>query len=112
MYAPYVPEFAYLAETIPANVAGGAIALINAGQQLGSVVGAYGGGGSKTSPGSPGMSYLLMAAALDRLCAPHNARCESANVTLRFDFGRCAGQGQSMKMADCAVTGFRSMAPS
>ncbi len=29
MYAPYGPYFAYLAETLPANVVGGAIALIN-----------------------------------------------------------------------------------
>jgi sugar phosphate permease len=64
MYAPYGPYFAYLAETLPANVAGGAIALINSMGALGSFVGAYGVGRLNGITGSPGASYLLMAAAL------------------------------------------------
>jgi len=64
MYAPYGPYFAYLAETLPANVAGGAIALINSMGALGSFVGSYGVGRLNSVTGSPGASYLLMAAAL------------------------------------------------
>lgn len=64
MYAPYGPYFAYLAETLPANVAGGAIALINSMGALGSFVGSYGVGMLNSATGSPGMSYLMMAAAL------------------------------------------------
>jgi sugar phosphate permease len=64
MYAPYGPFFAYLAENIPRNVAGGAIALINSMGALGSFVGAYGVGMLNGATGSPGASYLLMAAAL------------------------------------------------
>jgi sugar phosphate permease len=64
MYAPYGPFFAYLAENIPRNVAGGAIALINSMGALGSFVGSYGVGLLNGMTGSPGASYLLMAAAL------------------------------------------------
>ena len=64
MYAPYGPYFAYLAETLPANVVGGAIALINSMGALGSFVGAYGVGLLNGTTGSPGASYLMMAAAL------------------------------------------------
>ena len=64
MYAPYGPFFAYLAETLPANVVGGAIALINSMGALGSFVGAYGVGRLNDITGSPGASYLMMAAAL------------------------------------------------
>ena len=64
MYAPYGPYFAYLAETLPSNVAGGAIALINSMGALGSFVGAFGVGRLNDITGSPGMSYLMMAAAL------------------------------------------------
>ena len=64
MYAPYGPFFAYLAETLPANVAGGAIALINSMGALGSFVGAYGVGLLNGITGSSGASYLMMAAAL------------------------------------------------
>jgi sugar phosphate permease len=64
MYAPYGPYFAYLAESLPRNVAGGAIALINSMGALGSFVGAYGVGRLNDITGSPGMSYLMMAAAL------------------------------------------------
>ncbi|HET7085822.1 MAG TPA: MFS transporter [Rhizomicrobium sp.] len=64
MYAPYGPYFAYLAETLPRNVAGGAIALINSMGALGSFVGAYGVGRLNEITGSPGASYLMMAASL------------------------------------------------
>jgi sugar phosphate permease len=64
MYAPYGPYFAYLAETLPANVSGGAIALINSMGALGSFVGAYGVGLLNGMTGSPGASYVMMAAAL------------------------------------------------
>jgi sugar phosphate permease len=64
MYAPYGPYFAYLAETLPRNVAGGAIALINSMGALGSFVGAYGVGRLNDITGSPGASYVMMAAAL------------------------------------------------
>jgi len=64
MYGPYGPFFASLAETLPANVIGGAIALINSMGALGSFVGAYGVGRLNDITGSPGASYLMMAAAL------------------------------------------------
>ncbi len=64
MYAPYGPFFAYIAETLPGNVAGGAIALINSMGALGSFVGAYAVGLLNGATGGSGMSYLLMAAAL------------------------------------------------
>ena len=64
MYAPYGPFFAYIAETLPRNVVGGAIALINSMGALGSFVGAYGVGMLNSITGSPGASYLMMAAAL------------------------------------------------
>ena len=64
MYAPYGPFFAYIAETLPRNVVGGAIALINSMGALGSFVGSYGVGMLNSITGSPGASYLMMAAAL------------------------------------------------
>ncbi|HEY4078333.1 MAG TPA: MFS transporter [Rhizomicrobium sp.] len=64
MYAPYGPFFAYIADSLPSNVAGGAIALINSMGALGSFAGAYGVGMLNGATGGPGMSYLLMAAAL------------------------------------------------
>jgi sugar phosphate permease len=64
MYGPYGPFFASLTETLPANVVGGAIALINSMGALGSFVGAYGVGRLNDITGSPGASYLMMAAAL------------------------------------------------
>jgi sugar phosphate permease len=64
MYAPYGPFFAYLADTLPANVAGGAIALINSMGALGSFFGALAVGWLNTATGNSSMSYLLMAAAL------------------------------------------------
>lgn len=64
MYAPYGPYFAYLSEVLPANVAGGSIALINSMGALGSFVGAYGVGLLNNYTGSTGASFLMMAAAL------------------------------------------------
>lgn len=64
MYAPYGPFFAYVAEALPANVAGGAIALINSMGALGSFAGAYAVGLLNGATGSSGASFLLMAAAL------------------------------------------------
>jgi sugar phosphate permease len=64
MYAPYGPFFAWIPETLPRNVAGGAIALINSCGALGSFVGSYAIGWLNAATGGPGVSYLLMAAAL------------------------------------------------
>jgi nitrate/nitrite transporter NarK len=64
MYAPYGPFFAYIAESLPSNVAGGAIALINSMGALGSFFGAWAVGWLNGNTGSPAMSYLVMAAAL------------------------------------------------
>jgi len=64
MYAPYGPFFAYIADTMPANVAGGAFALINSMGALGSFVGAYGVGMLNGMTGSSSASYLMMAAGL------------------------------------------------
>lgn len=64
MYAPYGPFFAWIAETLPRNVAGGAIALINSFGALGSFVGSYVVGWLNAATGSPNVSYALMAAAL------------------------------------------------
>jgi len=64
MYAPYGPYFAFLAENLPRNVAGGAIALINSMGALGSFVGSYGVGRLNAITGSPGASYVMMAVAL------------------------------------------------
>ena len=64
MYAPYGPFFAYIAETVPTNVAGGAFGLINSMGALGSFVGAYGVGLLNGATGSSSASYLMMAAGL------------------------------------------------
>jgi sugar phosphate permease len=64
MYAPYGPFFAWIAETLPRNVAGGAIALINGCGALGSFVGSYVIGWLNAATGGPSLSYALMAAAL------------------------------------------------
>jgi sugar phosphate permease len=64
MYAPYGPFFAYIAEALPSNVSGGALALINSMGALGSFFGAYAVGWLNGNTGTPGASYLLMAAAL------------------------------------------------
>jgi MFS family permease len=64
MYAPYGPFFAWISETLPRNVSGGAIALINSFGALGSFVGSYAIGWLNAATGGPGISYLTMAAAL------------------------------------------------
>jgi sugar phosphate permease len=64
MYAPYGPFFAWIAERLPRNVAGGAIALINSCGALGSFVGSYAIGWLDAETGSPDLSFLLMAASL------------------------------------------------
>lgn len=64
MYAPYGPFFAFIPELLPANVAGGAMALINSFGALGSFVGAFVVGLLNNSTGGYGISYLFMAGAL------------------------------------------------
>jgi sugar phosphate permease len=64
MYAPYGPFFAWFPETLPRNVAGGAIALINSCGALGGFVGSYLVGWLNAATGGPALSYLVMAAAL------------------------------------------------
>jgi MFS-type transporter involved in bile tolerance (Atg22 family) len=64
MYAPYGPFFAWIAEMLPRNVAGGAIALINCCGALGSFVGSYFVGWLNGVTGGSGASFLFMAAAL------------------------------------------------
>jgi len=64
MYAPYGPFFAIIPEILPANVAGGAMALINSMGALGSFAGSYLVGYLNSSTGNPGASYLLMSGAL------------------------------------------------
>jgi nitrate/nitrite transporter NarK len=64
MYAPYGPFFAWIPEALPANVAGGATALINGMGALGSFTGAYAVGLLNGLSGKPDLSYLALAAAL------------------------------------------------
>jgi MFS family permease len=64
MYAPYGPFFAWIPETLPRNVAGGAIALINSCGALGSFVGSYVVGWLNAATSGPGVSHLMMAGAL------------------------------------------------
>lgn len=64
MYAPYGPFFAWIPETLPRNVAGGAVALINSCGALGSFVGSYAVGWLNSATGGPDISYLTLAAAL------------------------------------------------
>jgi sugar phosphate permease len=64
MYAPYGPFFASIAEVLPSNVAGGAIALINSFGALGSFAGAYLVGYLNGSTGGFGASYIFMAGSL------------------------------------------------
>jgi sugar phosphate permease len=64
MYAPYGPFFAWIAEMLPRNVAGGAIALINCFGALGSFVGSYFVGWLNGVTGSSGASFVFMAVAL------------------------------------------------
>ncbi len=60
MYAPYGPFFAMLAEILPANVLGGAMALINSFGALGSFAGSYLVGYLNGSTGGFGASYIFM----------------------------------------------------
>ncbi len=64
MYAPYGPFFAFIAELLPRNVAGGAMALINSCGALGSFVGSYLVGWLNGATGGSGASFVLMALAL------------------------------------------------
>jgi len=64
MYAPYGPFFAVITEVLPANVAAGAIALINSFGALGSFAGAYIVGYLNGSTGGFGASYIFMAGSL------------------------------------------------
>ncbi|WP_430310801.1 MFS transporter [Pseudomonas sp. PONIH3] len=64
MYAPYGPFFAIVPELLPANVAGGAMALINSMGALGSFSGSYLVGYLNGVTGGPGASYLFMSGAL------------------------------------------------
>ena len=64
MYAPYGPFFAVITEILPANVAGGAIALINSLGALGSFAGSYIVGYLNGTSGGFGASYIFMAGSL------------------------------------------------
>ena len=64
MYAPYGPFFAWIAEMLPRNVAGGAIALINCCGALGSFVGSYFVGWLNGVTAGSSASFLFMAVAL------------------------------------------------
>jgi sugar phosphate permease len=64
MYAPYGPFFAAIAESLPANVVGGAIALINSFGALGSFAGSYYVGILNERTGGFGASFMLMAGSL------------------------------------------------
>lgn len=64
MYAPYGPFFAWIAELLPRNVSGAAIALVNGCGALGSFVGSFAVGWLNAATGGPGLSYLLMAGSL------------------------------------------------
>jgi len=64
MYAPYGPFFAIIPEMLPRNVAGGAMALINAMGALGSFLGSWVVGYLNGATGSPSASYILLGASL------------------------------------------------
>lgn len=64
MYAPYGPFFAIITEVLPANVSGGAIALINSLGALGSFTGAYIVGYLNGITGSFNASYIFMSVSL------------------------------------------------
>lgn len=64
IYTPYGPFFALITETLPRNVAGGAIALINSCGALGSFAGSYIVGYLGGSSGGFSTSYLFLAASL------------------------------------------------
>ncbi len=64
MYAPYGPFFAWIAELLPRNVSGAAIALVNGCGALGSFLGSFAVGWLNAATSGPGLSYLLMAGSL------------------------------------------------
>ena len=64
MYAPYGPFFAIITEILPANVSGGAIALINSLGALGSFIGSYIVGYLNGTTGSFDASYIFMSVSL------------------------------------------------
>ena len=64
MYAPYGPFFAIIAEILPANVLGGAMALINSFGALGSFAGSFFVGYLNGTTGGFGASYNFMAGSL------------------------------------------------
>jgi sugar phosphate permease len=64
MYIPYGPFFAVIIENLPANVAGGALALINSFGALGSFAGSYLVGYLNGSTGGFGASYIVMSVAV------------------------------------------------
>jgi len=64
MYVPYGPFFAHMTEILPANIAGGAIALINSFGALGAFGGSYLVGYLNGKTGDSGASYLIMAGSL------------------------------------------------
>jgi sugar phosphate permease len=64
MYAPYGPFFALITEILPANVAGGAIALINSFGALGSFAGSWLVGYFNGATGHFDTSYIFMSVSL------------------------------------------------
>lgn len=64
MYAPYGPFFALITETLPANVAPGAVAIINSFGALGSFAGAYFVGYLNGETHNFNASYIFMATSL------------------------------------------------
>jgi sugar phosphate permease len=64
MYAPYGPFFALITEILPANVAGGAIALINSFGALGAFAGAYLVGELSGPSGNFSNAYIFLASSL------------------------------------------------
>ncbi len=64
MYAPYGPFFAIITEILPANVSGGAIALINSLGALGSFIGSYIVGYLNGTTGGFDASYIFMSVSL------------------------------------------------
>lgn len=87
MYAPYGPFFAWIAEMLPRNVAGGAIALINCFGALGSFVGSYFVGWLNGVTAGTGASFVFMAVAL----------LVSAVLTLMLPAEPCTGCQPAIK---------------
>lgn len=83
MYAPYGPFFALITEILPANVAAGAIALINSFGALGSSAGTYFVGDLSGTSGNFRSSYILMSGALfvSAVLALAVRRRQTLNVT-------------------------------